>query len=646
MPKESILNCHDDYITDLHFCPYNNTLYSSGLDGVVNCIDIKETDVITPIFKGNTSIYSLDTSKHGNIVAFANYDKEIIIKDIRTNKYVQNIKAHNNLINKICIGPNGKNIISASSDKTICLWDISSGKNMYTFDHNHSAVLTLFATNDFSKIFSGSREGEIYMFDLIDHTVAKFVHLQGGVLDIAMNEPETKIIVSTDDDILYYYDFTDKNEEDEDDDKEEKEEEEEENEDNYENEICHNLGTVRLKKDTHNPYGLQFTIVQNEIEEFELMKNKIYIIGKYKSTNKCCVYNLLYLSQINNLRLDSIDYKDLIKKLEQLDKQINQTWCTVDISLGTIRIWLNDSNCFLNDWCSINPKLLEKIINNNFSPNIELFHSKENNSKKHEQSQVSFGNFIFENIIRTFLTNRIKLLSPKLFINGNMNKLFLPFRNLFETKQNLKSNNFYIQYFKNNESYCFYLEEKDNTVEYLLSFSFPSFIFRYLPSEYSQNFQRLLYYKKYSTAYKINICLPDFKNEINVQFLNTCNEKTNYSSIIDIRQDEPISFLRKNILKFVDKEALEQKIRNELLNEKGISKENKATLEKQLTKNIEKILVHCIEIIAKDHNLIINCNNSIHQKYLINLTTSQNGQNNLVIKYVPIKELIKKILKK
>ena len=96
----------------------------------------------------------------------------------------------------------------------------------------------------------------------------------------------------------------------------------------------------------------------------------------------------------------------------------------------------------------------------------------------------------------------------------------------------------------------------------------------------------------------------------------------------------------------MDKEALEQKIRNELQNEKGISKEDKATLEKQLIKNAEKILVHCIEIIAKEHNLIINCNNSLYQKYLISLTTSQNGQNNLVIKYVPIKELIKRILKK
>ena len=116
-------------------------------------------------------------------------------------------------------------------------------------------------------------------------------------------------------------------------------------------------------------YGKTLTIVKDEIVEYKLMNNKIYVIVKYKN-GMGAVFNIATMKKVPGSNAHT--YDKLVNILKEIDRDTLSSWCNVDIKLGTLSIELRENRCFVNDINKYNKNLLEEIIKRNFMITLDI----------------------------------------------------------------------------------------------------------------------------------------------------------------------------------------------------------------------------------------------------------------------------------
>ena len=231
-------------------------------------------------------------------------------------------------------------------------------------------------------MITGSIDGEIYLNDFQMENYALFDKIDDCILDIQMNENENQIITSSKNGKLYIYDLYEK-------------------ERSYINDNLDNfIGKVPLIEEENRKVC---EISQNEISEYKLMNNKIYSIVKYKNKEiDGGIINLLKMQLIKDSKKSN--YQSLVDKLNEIDNKNLETWCTLDIHTGCLKMTLFENKCFLNNISKLDLNYIENIIKKNFAINsntkLYLNDNKtknipiqngtiDNNSDSKKQSNVS-----------------------------------------------------------------------------------------------------------------------------------------------------------------------------------------------------------------------------------------------------------------
>jgi hypothetical protein len=161
-------------------------------------------------------------------------------------------------------------------------------------------------------------------------------------------------------------------------------EENKENKINKENIILDNIKLNPINE--NNEYGKFCNVVKEEIEKFYLMKNKIYVIFKYKNSDLGYIYNLLTLKKIQNRK--RITYNEYINKLQEIDKETLNSWCNIDIKTGCLNIILYNEKCFNNNIKNLNLNFVEEIIKREFSiiSSNDLYLDMNNNNNDNDKN--------------------------------------------------------------------------------------------------------------------------------------------------------------------------------------------------------------------------------------------------------------------
>jgi WD40 repeat protein len=95
--------------------------------------------------------------------------------------------------------------VSVSDDKSIKVWDMGMHKVIKSWDIHTDSINSLFINENFSKILTGSKNGELYLTDLSRNTYSLIDKLENeSIISIAMNQ-NFEIFTATDKSRMYYY---------------------------------------------------------------------------------------------------------------------------------------------------------------------------------------------------------------------------------------------------------------------------------------------------------------------------------------------------------------------------------------------------------------------------------------------------------
>ena len=230
--------------------------------------------------------------------------KRIIGYDPRMRKETHHLRGHKDIVRAIKLSPDGKMAVSVSSDKTVKLWDMYTHKTLKTWDFHTDSVMALGVNENYTKIITGSNNGEIFLIDIARFCSCKIDKLQSNesITSIANNN-KNEILASTNNGKLIEYAFK-----------------------NPKKGINGNppansnliFGTVKKKlinnDETNETHIVDFG--SNEIIRYHLMKNKIYVLTQMKNKN-LVIFNVLKLKSI--FETSSITFEKMVGILDQYD---------------------------------------------------------------------------------------------------------------------------------------------------------------------------------------------------------------------------------------------------------------------------------------------------------------------------------------
>lgn len=131
----------------------DSKLISSGMDGLVNVIDMSTQQTLYKIEDHAMPVRSVCFSPDGDLFYAAAEDRELTIYDIRTGKCVQTFC--NNAM-ALCVdpSPNSRHVSVGSTDGKVTVWDLGMRKRLQKLENHNDAVWSVsFDKND----LSGSR---------------------------------------------------------------------------------------------------------------------------------------------------------------------------------------------------------------------------------------------------------------------------------------------------------------------------------------------------------------------------------------------------------------------------------------------------------------------------------------------------------
>lgn len=626
-PLYTFSNIHQDYITSIKYNESTQSLFSSSLDGKIIKIDL-ESFVEQTIAKSLPSTYSIDVSQEGDLMLASLYSNEIALFDTREKGKIASLFGHNGLIRKVRMSPDGTSAISISSDKIIKLWDLSSQKAKASLDFHSSSITSLYVNKAFTKAITGGIDGEIYIIDLISQQFAKFDDIRGRVLDLALDEKETSIIACNESEI-FLYDFSN------------------EKEKKIQNTVPY-IDTIELADNEQCDFGQKATIVKDEIVDYKLMNNKIYVIVKY-SNQMGAVFNLMKMRMVPGSNTKT--YDELVSILKEVDKTSLNSWCNIDIKLGTLSIILKENRCFQNEINNYNKNYLEDIIKKNFSINssskfvLADKSTKKGNDKQSDNESMSTvidgnsnftcGQYLFCTLIKKFLLSRIEVICENFYKQIKKEKIFKPIN---ESKtDNEKGNNVYINYTDDTSTYSFYMKESfvsNSKSKDILDFKFPKFVVDSLTDDFFFNYNLI---EKKSNNIQLTINFELISDSIREEMRTII--QSNFEKNVSIYQ------IKKEIMeKIIDITKLREKIKKESQLIQDFSIPNKKKFEKKFLsqKNVENIQIYeCFfDFVDETEEVIFKVKPGLMISDLFNIFLLKKKKNILKVKYVPLEDAI------
>ncbi len=111
------------------------------------------------------SVFSLDVSNDGQMIALTGYQPEVKLWDVRRNQIVRTLEGQSAKVNSVAFSPNGRALVSGGDDKMLKLWLARSGRLVRTFHGHQNTIEAAVFSPDGQIIFSASRDGTIGIWD-------------------------------------------------------------------------------------------------------------------------------------------------------------------------------------------------------------------------------------------------------------------------------------------------------------------------------------------------------------------------------------------------------------------------------------------------------------------------------------------------
>ncbi|KAF2070687.1 hypothetical protein CYY_007988 [Polysphondylium violaceum] len=116
--------------------------------------------------KGHSaSVYTVDYSPCGKMLASGSFDKSIKIWDVFNQRELATFNEHNVNVSELAWNNNSTEILSGSYDKSVKLWDLQSNKLISSHNTSGFVLDVMFSPTDDNIFFAGNTQNHIIGFD-------------------------------------------------------------------------------------------------------------------------------------------------------------------------------------------------------------------------------------------------------------------------------------------------------------------------------------------------------------------------------------------------------------------------------------------------------------------------------------------------
>ena len=142
--------------------PDNRTFASTSVSGKIKLWSLKSGKEIRSVYRRN-SIDSLTFSPDGKFIAAGDYQGNIKLVELSTDKAISIPAAHRFPVWSLAFSPDGSTLASGSWDATIKIWETSTGKLLRTISEK-DAVLSIIFSPDGKALASGNFDGSLNLW--------------------------------------------------------------------------------------------------------------------------------------------------------------------------------------------------------------------------------------------------------------------------------------------------------------------------------------------------------------------------------------------------------------------------------------------------------------------------------------------------
>jgi WD40 repeat protein len=183
----STLRGHKKTVYSVDFSPDGKILASGSRDNTIKLWDVKTGQELSTLTGHGNSVFSVAINPQGNILASGSKDRTIKLWDLQTNQVIRTWR-HKDAVRSVVFSHDGSILASGSYDGTIKLWEVKSGRLLNTIDAHKDGVLTIAFTPDDQVIASGGREDLIKLWEVSTGKLKQTIRADGDrVWTIAFN---------------------------------------------------------------------------------------------------------------------------------------------------------------------------------------------------------------------------------------------------------------------------------------------------------------------------------------------------------------------------------------------------------------------------------------------------------------------------
>ncbi len=165
------LEGHTKDVESLAFSTDGKTLASGSTDGTIKIWDVEIGHQIKSLAGQEDGFLSVAFSPDGRILAGGSWRGTVVLWEVESGRKLRTLIGHTGIdkfVRSVAFSPDGETLASGSDDDTIRLWNVGTGQQIKILKGHESWVVSVAFAPDGKTLASGSENGVVKLWNVID----------------------------------------------------------------------------------------------------------------------------------------------------------------------------------------------------------------------------------------------------------------------------------------------------------------------------------------------------------------------------------------------------------------------------------------------------------------------------------------------